>query len=356
MEAGVGSMQLRSGIGGGRTWQRVGMVVILLSAGWGLGCGGARQETSETGQPGRLQGTVAIDGSSTVYPITEAVAEEFQAVQPGIHVTVGIAGTGGGFKRFGAGETDISDASRPIDPTEAELAAKNGVEFVELPVAFDGISVMVNPASDFVSSLTVAELKKIWQPESKVKLWSDVKPGWPAREIHLYGPGTDSGTFDYFTEAINGKAKSMRSDFNASEDDNVLVQGIAGDKDSMGFFGYAYYVENKDKLKLVGVDNGAGAILPAPAAIRDGTYQPLSRPVFIYVKVKAAQRPEVETFVQFYLEHAKTLVEQVGYIPLPDTVYELARKRFAARHTGSVFGNQGARVGVTLESLLQAEE
>jgi phosphate transport system substrate-binding protein len=349
-------MELSCRKGAERSWQRLGIIIVLLSAGYGLGCGGAQQPSGEAGQAGRLQGAVAVDGSSTVFPITEAVAEEFQAVHPDVHVTVGISGTGGGFKRFGAGETDISDASRPIDPTEAELAAKNNIEFVELPVAFDGLSVLVNPANDFVSVLTVAELKRIWQPGSTVKRWSDVRPNWPAREIHLYGAGTDSGTFDYFTEAINGQAKAMRADFNASEDDNVLVQGIAGDPDALGFFGYAYYAENRDKLKLVAVDNGAGAILPASETIRDGTYQPLSRPVFIYVSVKAAERPEVEAFVQFYLEHAKTLVEQVGYVPLPDTVYELARKRYEARHTGSVFGNRGSQVGVTLESLLQAEE
>jgi phosphate transport system substrate-binding protein len=273
-----------------------------------------------------------------------------------VRVTVGIAGTGGGFKRFGGGETDISDASRPIDPTEAELAAKNGINFIELPVAFDGLSVLVNPANDFVTSLTVAELKRIWEPASKVKRWSDVRQGWPSRDIHFYGAGTDSGTFDYFTEAINGKAKAMRADYNASEDDNVLVQGIAGDRDSIGFFGYAYYVENKGKLKLVAVDNGSGPVLPSPETIRDGSYKPLSRPVFIYVSVKAAQRPEVETFVNFYLDNANTLVADVGYVPLPKPIYDLASKRFGARKTGSVFANKGAQVGVTLDSLLQAEQ
>jgi phosphate transport system substrate-binding protein len=291
-----------------------------------------------------------------VYPITEAVAEEFQKAEPRIQVTVGIAGTGGGFKRFTVGETDISDASRPIDPTEAANAAKNNIQFVELPIGFDGISVLANPANTFATSLTVADLKRIWEPGSTVKRWSDVNKAWPAREIHLYGPGTDSGTFDYFTEAINGKAKSMRSDYNASEDDNVLVQGIAGDKDALGFFGYAYYAENKDKLKLVGVDGGKGVVSPSPETIRDGNYQPLSRPVFIYVKTSAIERPEVDAFVKFYLEHAKTLVPEVGYVALPDTIYDLARKRFAARKTGSVFANKGAQVGVTLESLLKAEE
>jgi len=330
----------------------VGIPLILLT----LSCSRPGGPTEGGGTQGRLQGAVRVDGSSTVFPITEAVAEEFQMTEPQVRVTVGIAGTGGGFKRFGAGETDISDASRPIDPTEAELAAQNGIEFIELPVAFDGLSVLANPASDFVTSLTVAELKRIWEPESKVRRWSDVRPGWPSREIHFYGAGTDSGTFDYFTEAINGKAKAMRADYNASEDDNVLVQGIAGDRDALGFFGYAYYAENKDKLKLVAVDGGKGPVLPSPETIRDGTYQPLSRPVFIYVSVKAAARPEVQAFVRFYLTNAQTLVAEVGYVPLPDSIYELALKRFETRQTGSVFANKGAQVGVTLESLLKSEQ
>jgi phosphate transport system substrate-binding protein len=291
-----------------------------------------------------------------VFPITEAVAEEFQKLHPGVRVTVGIAGTGGGFKRFAAGETDISDASRPIDPSEAELAAQHNIEFIELPVGFDGLSVLVNPTNDFVSTLTVADLKRIWEPGSTVKMWRDVRPQWPAREIHLFGAGTDSGTFDYFTEAINGQAKAMRSDFSASEDDNVLVQGIAGDRDALGFFGYAYYAENQDKLKLVAVDGGAGPVLPSPITIRDGSYTPLSRPVFIYVSTQAASRPEVEAFVQFYLENAATLVAEVGYVALPQEIYELARQRYEARTTGSVYANKGAQVGVTLESLLQAEQ
>jgi phosphate transport system substrate-binding protein len=325
---------------------------ILLSL-FAVSCS---RSTDTTGEEGQLQGAVRIDGSSTVFPITEAVAEEFQREQPRVQVTVGIAGTGGGFKRFGAGETDISNASRPIDATEAELAATNGIQFIELPVGFDGLSVVVNPANDFVSSLTVAELKKIWEPGSAIKLWSDVKAGWPAREIHFYGAGTDSGTFDYFTEAINGKAKAMRADYNASEDDNVLVQGIAGDRDALGFFGYAYYAENKDKLKLVAVDGGKGPVTPSPEAIRDGTYAPLSRPVFIYVSVKAAARPEVEAFVKFYIDNAPSLVTEVGYVPLPDALYDLVRNRYAERKAGSVFANKGAQVGVTLESLLRSEQ
>ena len=301
-----------------------------------------------------LSGTVRADGSSTVFPITEAVAEEFQKAEPGVRVTVGISGTGGGFKKFAAGETDLSDASRPIDPAEAEQASRNGIQYVELPVAFDGLSVIVHPTNDFASSLSVEDLKKIWEPESKVRRWSDVRRGWPNREIHLYGPGTDSGTFDYFTLAILGKEKASRSDFSASEDDNVLAQGIAGDKDALGYFGYAYYAENQSRLKLVAVDGGNGPVLPSPETILNGTYQPLSRPVFIYVSAKAAARPEVQAFVRFYLSHAKQLVPQVGYVPLPDRVYELTSQRFEQGKTGSVFGGEGPRVGVRLEDRLEA--
>jgi phosphate transport system substrate-binding protein len=297
-----------------------------------------------------------MDGSSTVFPISEAIAEEFRRVQPGIRVTVGISGTGGGFKRFTSGETDMSNASRPIDPAEAQAATTNGIEYIELPVAFDGLSVLVNPNNDFVESITAAELKNIWEPESTVRRWSDVRPDWPNREIHLYGPGTDSGTFDYFTQAINGREKASRPDFSASEDDNVLVQGISGDADALGYFGYAYYAENKERLKLVAVDGGNGPVLPSPQTILDGSYQPLSRPVFIYVSTRAAARPEVQAFVRFYLTEAKTLVEQVGYVPLPDQVYTLALERFEQGRTGSVFGGKGPQVGVKLEDLLQSEQ
>jgi phosphate transport system substrate-binding protein len=324
----------------------VGMAFALA-----VGCGGPAEQSSD-----RLTGTVAADGSSTVFPITEAIAEEFQKSQPGVRVTVGIAGTGGGFKRFTSGETDISNASRPIDPAEAAAAERNGLQYIELPVAFDGLSVLVNPNNNFVTSLTVEELKRIWQPESTVRRWSDVRREWPNREIHLYGPGTDSGTFDYFTEAIVGRAKASRPDFSASEDDNVLVQGISGDADSLGYFGFAYYAENRERLKLVGVDAGQGPVLPSAETILNGTYQPLSRPVFIYVSQRAASRPEVREFVRFYLTHAKSLVEQVGYVPLPDEVYNLALARFEQGRTGSVFGGKGPQVGGKLEDLLRAEQ
>jgi phosphate transport system substrate-binding protein len=320
----------------------------------GFGCGRSGEPTGSGSAGGTLQGTIHADGSSTVFPIMEALAEEFQRVEPGVRVTAGISGTGGGFKRFAAGDTDINDASRPIAPSEVEAAAGNGIRFVEIPIAYDGLSVLVNPANDFVSSLSVAELKRMWEPGSRVKRWSDVRPSWPGREIHFYGPGPDSGTFDYFTEAIVGKTKAIRTDYSASEDDNVLVQGIAGDRDAIGFFGFAYYAENKDRLKLVAVDAGQGPVLPSHETIANGTYQPLSRPLFLYVSSRAAERPEIEAFLQFTLEHVKSLAEQVGFVALPDRVYELARARWEGRRAGSVYEGRTERAGTSLEALLQA--
>lgn len=270
-----------------------------------------------------LSGTVKVDGSSTVFPITEAAAEEFQIANPGVQVTVGVSGTGGGFKKFAAGETDISNASRPIKEKEAAAAKEKGIDFVEIPVAYDGISVVVSKENGFVDKLTVDELKKIWEPDSKVKTWKDVRPEWPDEEIKLYGPGTDSGTFEYFTEAIVGEAKKSRPDYTASEDDNVLVQGIAGDKNSLGYFGYAYFEENADKLKLVPIDNGDGnAVTPTFDTIKDGTYKPLARPIFIYANKKSLEKPEVKEFVKFYLENAPELVKSVFYVPLTDDKYK----------------------------------
>jgi phosphate transport system substrate-binding protein len=299
---------------------------------------------------GQMKGDVRIDGSSTVYPVTEAVAEEFRSIEPKVRVSVGFSGTGGGFKKFAAGEIDISDASRPIKATESEQCLAQGIEFIELPVAYDGLSVVINPKNTFVDYLTVEELHRLWAPESEVKTWQDLRAAWPAKPIKLYGPGTDSGTFDYFTEAINGKAQACRADFTASEDDNVLVQGVAGDVNALGFFGYAYYVENQSKLKLVGIDNGQGPVTPSSTTINDGSYQPLSRPIFIYASLKAAARPEVEAFVKFYLESAPALASDVGYVPLPDKVYELARARFEKRVTGSVYAQSEAK-GKMLEAL-----
>ncbi len=321
------------------------ILALAVAAPWKAGAAGTE-----------ISGRVRIDGSSTVFPISEAVAEEFQIANPRVRVTVGISGTGGGFKKFCAGETDISDASRPIKSVEKEACLSHKVEYIELPVAFDGIAVMVNPQNDFVDSLSVAELKRIWKPKSTVRLWSDVHPDWPGREIHLYGPGTDSGTFDYFTKAIVGKEHSSRSDFTASEDDNMLVKGVSGDRDALGFFGFAYYAENKKQLKLLKIDGGKGEVAPSRQTINDGSYQPLSRPIFVYVSKTAASRPEVEAFVGFYLKNAPQFVAEVGYVALPASVYELARKRFASRKTGSIFGGSGSRVGVTLQSLLAAEQ
>lgn len=298
----------------------------------------------------KLSGTVKVDGSSTVFPISEAVAEEFQGEQPGVRVTVGVSGTGGGFKRFCVGETDISDASRPIKESEVECAEANGVAYVELPVAYDGIAIVANPANKFLKDITVAELTRIWSADGGVTTWRDVRPDWPADKIALYGPGTDSGTFDYFVEVILGKEGSVRPDFTASEDDNVLVQGVAGDANSLGFFGFAYYVENRSKLKLIGVDGGNGVVAPSDKTINDGSYAPLSRPIFIYVSEKAAKRPEVDAFVNFYMENAATLAAEVGYVALPARVYELARGRYTARKTGSVFAKGGEG---SLESLLE---
>lgn len=280
---------------------------------------------------------VSVDGSSTVFPVTEAVAEEFLAVAPDIRVTVGVSGTGGGFKRFCVGETDINDASRPIKDKEIKLAKANGIEFIELPVAFDGLSVVVSSKNDFVDYLTVEELTKIWQPESTVQKWSDVRAGWPDKKIKLYGPGTDSGTFDYFTEAINGKSGKCRSDFTASEDDNVLVKGVAGDKFALGFFGYAYYKENSSTLNAVPIDGGKGPIGPSVTTINDGSYSPLSRRIFIYVGKAAAGRPEVEKFVEFYLNNAPALVSEVGYVALPAAEYQNGLSKLKNRKTGSEY-------------------
>lgn len=303
---------------------------------------------------------VKIDGSSTVYPITEAVAEEFQKAKKGaIKVTVGISGTGGGFKKFCRGETDISNASRPILKKEMDVCKEAGIEYIEIPVAYDGLAVMVNPKNTWATSMTVADLKKMWEPEAagKITKWNQVRAEWPDAPLKLYGPGVDSGTFDYFTEAIVGKAKSSRGDFTSSEDDNVLVQGIAGDKNALGFFGLAYYEENKDKLKLVTIVNPktGNEVLPSEKTVMDGTYQPLSRPIFIYVNKKAAEKPEVKEFVEYYLKNAAKLVKQVKYVPLPAKAYKLAEERFEKRKTGTMFGGE-AEVGVKIEDLLKLEE
>jgi len=307
----------------------------------------------------RLSGTIKVDGSSTVYPITEAVAEEFQKKNPGVRVTVGISGTGGGFKKFAAGETDISDASRPIKKTEADAGRAHGINYIELPVAFDALTVVVHPSNTWAATMTVADLKKIWEPaaQGKITRWNQVRPNWPDRPIKLYGAGADSGTFDYFTDAINGKEKACRGDYTASEDDNVLVNGVSRDPNALGFFGLAYYLENKAKLKAVRIDdgdtsNGAGAVGPSIETVIKGTYQPLARPIFIYVKQQSATRVEVRAFVDFYLANAASLVKEVGYVPLPASTYKKAQARWQKRTTGSVFKEGGSTVGVELEKVL----
>jgi len=269
-----------------------------------------------------MSGSVEIDGSSTVYPVSEAVAEEFNELYPKVRVNVGVSGTGGGFKRFTAGETDISDASRPIkNPKETSAAEANGIEYVELRIGTDGLSVVVSPDNDFVECLTIDELKKIWEPGSSINNWSQVRFGFPDQKMRLYGPDTDSGTFDYFTEAVMGEAQLSRPDYTASADDNVLIQGISGDRGSLGYFGYAYYRESKDKLNLVAVDSGAGCVAPSENTIPSGEYSPLSRPLFIYVNLASMTRPEVKAFADFYMEHGPALTEEVGYISSDPKVY-----------------------------------
>jgi len=270
----------------------------------------------------KIAGTIEIDGSSTVYPVTQAVAEEFQKLYSDVYPIVGVSGTGGGFKRFTVGETDISDASRPIKASEAQAAADNGIEYIEFEIALDGLAVVVNHDNTWVDYLTVEELNMIWNPDSTVDSWNDVRSEWPDQPIRLYGPGTDSGTFDYFTEVIVGESGASRSDYTASEDDNVLVQGIAGDTYALGYFGYAYYAENTDTLKIVPIDSGSGPVTPTDQTINSGQYSPLSRPLFIYVSKASLARPEVENFVRFYMENAEQLVAEVGYTPLPTSVYQ----------------------------------
>jgi len=299
---------------------------------------------------------VKIDGSSTVYPVTEAVAEEFQKATK-TKVTVGVSGTGGGFKKFCRGETDISNASRPILQKEIDECKANGIQFIELPVAFDALTVVINPKNEFARKMTVAELKKMWEPaaQGKVKTWKQVNPAWPDRPLKLYGAGADSGTFDYFTEAIVGKSKSSRGDFTASEDDNVLVKGVAGDSDALGFFGFAYYEENHSTLSPVAISEKAGKpyVLPSKESIEDGTYQPLARPIFIYVNATAgAFKPHVKAFVDYYLEKGRPLIEEVKYVPLPAKDQAAVVAHWKALKPGTGFGGK-AEVGVKIEDLIK---
>ena len=297
---------------------------------------------------------VKIDGSSTVYPITEAVAEEFQK-ETGIKVTVGVSGTGGGFKKFCRGETVISDASRPIKQKEMKKCAEAGISFIEIPVAFDALTVVTNPDNDWAKEMTAEQLKKAWGPDAqgKVTKWDQVVEGAPAQELKLYGPGADSGTFDYFTEAVIGKSGSIRGDFTASEDDNILVQGVSGDKGGLGYFGLAYYLENKDKLNAVAIKNKDGKfVLPSEETVMNGTYNPLSRPLFIYLNAtKAAFDPNVKKFVEFYLKHAGEMSKEVGYIPLNVDEYTMITNHYKALKTGSAFDGK-AEIGLSVEEIL----
>jgi phosphate transport system substrate-binding protein len=313
---------------------------------------GVRQVIAQT------RPVVKVDGSSTVFPITEAMAEQFQKMKKGqVQVTVGVSGTGGGFKKFCNGETDISNASRPILKREMEACRSKNISYIELPVAFDALTVVVNPRNNWVKQMTVAELKTIWEPaaQGKIKTWNQVNPAWPNRPLKLFGAGTDSGTFDYFTEAIVGKAKSSRGDYTASEDDNVLVQGVATDVNALGYFGYAYYEENAKRLRAVPIVNAQGkAVLPSRKAVEDGSYNPLSRPIFIYVNSESLRRPEVREFVEFYQRQASKLIPPTGYIPLPARAYAANLDNIRRGKTGTVFGGEN-KVGLTIDELMKME-
>ncbi|MEQ1581348.1 MAG: PstS family phosphate ABC transporter substrate-binding protein [Steroidobacteraceae bacterium] len=330
-----------------KLWQRLSASVVLSGV-----------AAVSTPHVASAQTAIKIDGSSTVFPIAEAVAEEFQIAKRGkVRVTVGIAGTGGGFKRFCRGETDISNASRPILKEEMEACRAAGIKYLELPVAFDALTVVVNPQNTWVKTLTIADLKKMWEPsaQQRVTRWNQVRSEWPNEPLMLFGAGADSGTFDYFTEAVNGRAKSTRGDYTASEDDNVLVQGVENNKNALGYFGYAYYVAHKDKMRAVEIVNPKGQpVGPSIDNVNNGTYQPLSRPLFIYVRDTAATRPEVKEFIDFYLTKGADLVKEVGYVPLPAASYQLTLKHFKEQKLGTVFGGV-AEVGVTIESLLARE-
>ncbi len=298
-----------------KIWVIIGLFIILSS------CNNTGNDKS-----------ISIDGSSTVFPLTAAIAEEYRSVEPKLPVTIGISGTGGGFQKFGVGKIDIANASRPIKQEEMELAKKNNIDFVKLEVAYDGLAVVVNRENKWVDSLTVAQLKKIWEPaaQGKITHWDQINSAWPHEELHLFGPGVASGTFDYFTETIVGKSGSSRGDYMASEDDNVLVQGVAGDKFGMGFFGLAFYEMNQDDLKLIGVDNGNGAVKPTRETIKSGEYAPLARPLYLYVSTKSLENPEVVHFIRFYLENAGKVAKDVGYIALANEVYQQQLDKFNA--------------------------
>jgi phosphate transport system substrate-binding protein len=342
------------------------LIPALLSV-VAVGCSGGKNSGSGSGSGsagGKSSGAAAvvkIDGSSTVFPATEAIAEEFQKEMKGsVHVTVGISGTGGGFKKFCRGEIDIADASRPILTEEIAIAKQNGIEYIELPICFDALTVVVNPQATWLDSIKVEELKKMWHTDAqgKITTWSQIRPEWPNEKFSLFGAGSDSGTFDYFTEAVCGKAKVSRGDYTPSEDDNVLVQGVEGDKNALGYLPFSYYEANKAKLKVLAIDwekNTLGPVKPTLEAVTEGKYNPLSRPLFIYVNKKSAvEKPEVKAFVEYYLNNAKKLVAEVDYLPLPEKAYEMGRERFKKLQTGTGFGGV-SEVGLPVEEILKRE-
>lgn len=329
---------------------------LAVSIAWGsAGCAPPPQATRP---PAALAGTVLVDGSSTVAPVCEAAAEEFARRHAEVRTTVRVSGTGGGFKKFVKGETDVASASRPIRKAELEEAAANGVEFIELPLCFDAVTVVVHPENDWVDHLTVAELRTTWRPESagKVLRWSDVRPGWPEAKIELFGPGRESGTFDYFTEAVVGKPGSSRDDYVAAEDDNRLVRGVAGGKYALGYFGYAFYAAFKDRLRAVPIrgEGAEAAVAPGEEGIRSGAYTPLSRPLFLYASKKSSERPEVAAFLTYFLANAADLARRKKYVPLTPQSYEALGRRFEERRTGTAFGGATA-VGLSLEDLARRE-
>ena len=307
-------------------------IAVLLA-----GCGGDRagspQDTG-TAPASDLSGRILVDGSSTVGPYTTAAAERFRGVHPDVQITVGVSGTGGGFERFCAGETDLSNASRAIEDDEKAACADKGIEYVEFQVANDALTVVVNPENDWVDCLTVEQLKKIWDAGSKVKTWKDLDPSFPDVQMKLYGAGTDSGTFDYFTDAINGEEGRSRSDYAATEDDNVTVQGVAGDKGALGYFGLSYYEQNKDRLKALEIDDGDGCVAPSIETAQNGTYKPLSRPLYIYAKKSSFERPEVHAFIEFILDNEQEIAEAAQFVPLTDEQLTKAKADLAAATVG----------------------
>jgi phosphate transport system substrate-binding protein len=333
------------------------LLTSSLSAALLAACGGGEDSASTSAAGPDAASVIRIDGSSTVFPIAEAVSEEFQLGERGaVRVTVGLSGTGGGFKKLCRGDIDIANASRTILTEEMEACRAAGIQFMELPIAFDAITLVVNPQNDWVKSISIADLKKIWEPAAQgvITQWNQVRPDWPAAPLMLFGPGADSGTFDYFTEAVVGKAKASRGDYTASEDDNVLVQGVEHNKNALGYFGFAYYISHQERMRAVPIETEGASVAPSIATVTDGTYQPLSRPLFIYVNAASAKRPEVSRFIEFYLSEGPALAAEVGFVPLPEQAAQTALKHFQAGRLGTVFGGE-PEIGVTIEELLQRD-